>query len=465
MSDRNLNEGPVWKALWATSAPMTLGILGVLAVGLADAYFLARVGGTALAAIGFIFPVTAVLTSLSIGLAAGTNTVVSQAIGQGASDAGRHRMTLHAMALAATLSTAVSVFFYLAAPLMFAAMGAKGGVLDAAVSYVPYWCIGFPFMVTGMSLNAVFRAAGRAGVAATVMALQAVLNIAFNPVFIFGWVMFPALDVAGAGVATSLARILGFLGVLYFALRVGVVTFNCQPLQNLRQSFVSIGRIGVPAAISNAINPFGMAMITAAVAVVGDAAVAGFGAAGRVQALLVVPMLAVSSGIGPVVGQAWGAGKTERAQAALRISFAWCIGVGFTLALFISIFADPVARLMSNGPEVAEYIALYFRITSWGYFAFGIVVIANAAMNARDKAVFSMSVSLLRIFGLTVPLAWIGVLLGGYWGVLLATVAGNVLGAYAAILVCRAVGLSALDLPGLRTGVAWLQRRGVEVAN
>ncbi|WP_231125785.1 hypothetical protein [Roseovarius gahaiensis] len=37
--DRDLNAGPVSRALISVSAPMTLGILGVLSVGLADAFF------------------------------------------------------------------------------------------------------------------------------------------------------------------------------------------------------------------------------------------------------------------------------------------------------------------------------------------------------------------------------------------------------------------------------------------
>ncbi|MHA6324745.1 hypothetical protein [Roseivivax sp. CAU 1753] len=52
----DLNDKPVPAALWQVSAPMAFGILGVLSVGLADSYFLARAGQDALAAIGFILP-------------------------------------------------------------------------------------------------------------------------------------------------------------------------------------------------------------------------------------------------------------------------------------------------------------------------------------------------------------------------------------------------------------------------
>src|SRR6056297_1407065 len=128
-TERDLNAGPVGCALITVSAPMTLGILGVLSVGLADAFFLARHSDAALAAIGFVYPVIVALVSLSIGLSAGTNTVVSQAIGRKEQGATRQRLTLHAMGLAATLACTVALLFYLAAPWLFSLMGAKGEVL------------------------------------------------------------------------------------------------------------------------------------------------------------------------------------------------------------------------------------------------------------------------------------------------------------------------------------------------
>jgi putative MATE family efflux protein len=454
-TDRDLNQGPVSRALISVSAPMTLGILGVLSVGLADAIFLARHSDAALAAIGFIYPVIVALVSLSIGLSAGTNTVVSQAIGKGERGATRQRLTLHAMGLAATMACTLSLLFYLVAPWLFSLMGAKGDVLEAVLGYVPYWCLSFPPMVTGMALNATFRAAGRSGVAATTMAFQACLNIALDPVFIFGVAGLPELGAEGAGLATFLARGLAFTGLFTFAVYQGVITLDCAPLKDLRKSVRRILRVGLPAALSNAINPAGMAAVTAAVAVIGDAAVAGFGAALRVQSILFVPMLALSSGIGPVVGQAWGADRQDRARDAMRLSVLFCLGYGLTLAMALLIFATPIAKLMTGGDGVAPYTAQYLRVVGWGLFGYGILITANAAMNARDRALWSMALSAARIALIFIPFAWLGVWTLGYSGVLLAALAANVIGAWAALVATRATGLSHLDwwpvrLPAVR---------------
>ncbi len=446
----DLNRLPVWRALARTSAPMTIGILGVLSVGLADAWFLARAGETELTAIGFIYPVIVALTSLSIGLGAGTSAVVSQALGRtGGDDSTSARLALHALLIASVLAVTTALVFWLTAPALFGLMGARGAVLDAVLAYVPYWCLSFPPMVAGMALNAVYRAGGESQIAATVMLLQSVLNIALDPLFIFGWGPVPEMGIDGAGLATMLARTVGFAGLAMFAFWSGRLCLNLGALKGFGGSLRKIVHVGGPAALSNAINPAGMALVTSAVAVVGDTAVAGFGAATRVQSLVFVPMLALSAGIGPVVGQAWGAETPERAQATVRLTFWLCAGYGAALCGVLWAFADPLAQLVADGQAAAELAAQYLRVVSVSFFGYGILITANAAMNARDRALWSMGLSAARIALVYVPLAWVGVMVAGYPGILAAAVLANLAAVWGALVLCQAVGLLDLKLPGV----------------
>ncbi|MFD0859327.1 MATE family efflux transporter [Roseovarius aquimarinus] len=458
-AEKTLNDGPVGRALWSVSAPMTIGILGVLSVGLADAFFLARDGETSLAAIGYVFPVITALTSLSIGLSAGTNTVISQAIGRGEDAEDRRRMTLHAMSLALALACSVSLLIYLLSPYLYGAMGAEGEVLNKILGYMRFWCLSFPFLVTGMALNAVFRAAGRSGVAAVTMLLQALLNIALGPVLIFGIGPIPAFSMDGAGMASLIARMTSFAGLVLFARHAGVLRFDAAPWQGAIASVRRIVRVGAPAAMSNAINPLGMAIVTGFVATIGDTAVAGFGAATRVQGVVVVPLLALSSGIGPVVGQAWGAGDTARAREGLRLCHLACGVFGIAVAALLLMTAGPLAALMTSGSEAQAYTATYLRIASWGFMGYGVLITANAAMNARDRALWSMSLSGTRIFALYVPMTWAGVQLAGYPGMIIGALVANLISGWMALVAVRAVGLGVTGWAPVRVPSEWLAAR------
>ena len=182
-------------------------------------------------------------------------------------------------------------------------------------------------------------------------------------------------------------------------------------------------------------------MVTAAVAIIGDSAVGGFGAATRVQNLLFVPMLALSAGIGPVVGQAWGAGDKARAQATVRLTFLLCLGYGVAVSALLWLTAEPIARVMTNGLQAVPYAEQYLRWVSISFFGYGILVTANAAMNAREKSLHSLSLSLGRIALVYVPFAWAGAVTIGYSGILAAAIAANFAAVLGALVLCRRVGV------------------------
>ncbi|MEL6957673.1 MAG: MATE family efflux transporter [Pseudomonadota bacterium] len=448
-SQRDLTNGPVWRGLAAVSAPMTLGILGVLSVGLADAYFLGQLGEAPLAAVGYIYPVTTAITSLSIGLSAGANAAISQAIGRDEGKQSEQRLALHAVVLGLILGTLVATIFYLTSEPLFRLIGAGDEVMVEIRKYIPYWTLSFPVLVVMMLSQATFRAHGDGATAAIVMVASAVINIALTPLFIYGTGPAPELGTGGAALATLIARILGMAAALYWALHTRRLWWCGNPFKGIAGSIRKVVNVGGPAALSNAINPAGMAAVTAAVATLGEASVAGFGAATRVQSLVIVPMLALSAGIGPVVGQNWGADKKDRAARGLQWALGFCFAYGVCVGTALLFFATPIAALIAGeAGSATEQAALYLRIVGLSLCGYGFVVVTNAAMNARDKALWSMSLSLGRIFIVYLPFAWLGVWLSGYMGVLLAAVAANVLGALAAVWMASRTGL--FNIEGLR---------------
>lgn len=441
MSRPNLTEGPIWRALAHVSAPMSLGILAVLSVGIADAYFLGQLGEQPLAAVGFIYPVTTALTSLAIGLSAGANSAISQAIGRGDEECDIYRLGLHALGLGLLLAVAVAVLFGFLFPFVFSAMGAGEAVSEEIAAYIPLWSLSFPFLVLMMITNAVFRAHGDAAYASMFMILAAVINIGLNPLLIFGIAQFEGIGTAGAAAATLIGRIVAAVAALVFAWRYGYLDWCDSLFQNLSRHLRQIVEVGAPASFSNAINPAGMALVTAAVATIGEAAVAGFGAATRVQSVALVVLLALSSGIGPVVGQNWGAEKRDRAQAAVAQSWAFSLAYGVVLACLLTVFAKPIAGLIAGDNKAAEYTTQYLQVVGWSLFGYGVLVTANAALNARSKAVYSLTLSLTRIFLVYLPLAWLGVMLFGYTGLLAAAVLANLIGVAGAVYFCRRADL------------------------
>lgn len=437
LAQRNLTKGSVWRALARVSAPMSFGILAVLSVGLADAFFLGQLGQAPLAAIGFIYPVTTALTSLSIGLSAGANAAISQTVGKGEDDASAARLAIHALGLGLALALITALGFWWLSGSIFTLMGASDAALTEARAYAPFWAVSFPFLVVMMIANAAFRAHGDGATSAVIMVLAALINIALTPLFIFTF----DLGTQGAAMATAIGRAFGAVIAVVYAYHVGVLSRCPDILTGVLGSLKQVLAVGVPAAFSNAINPAGLSLVTAAVATLGDAAVAGFGAATRVQSVALVPLLALSAGIGPVVGQNWGAQKQDRARQGMRDAWIFCGVYGVIVAILLTVFADRLAGLFIESDDARSYAAQYLSIVGWSLFGYGILVTANAGMNARSKAGYSMGLSLARIFAVYIPFAWVGLLAFGYPGIIGAAVLANVFAVGGAFWCTRRTGL------------------------
>ena len=207
------------------------------------------------------------------------------------------------------------------------------------------------------------------------------------------------------------------------------------------ESARAILRVAGPAAFSNAVNPIGLAVLTALLASQGEAAVAGFGAAGRLQSFAVVPLLGLSGSIGAIVGQNWGAGRPDRARRAMLEAGLFCVGYGVVLAVVLFAAGRWFADFFTADAAVIAEFDSYLGIAAWGYAGFGLLIVANGALNAVDKAGWALAQSCARVFLVMLPFGW---LLRPVWGSeaiyaaeLAANLAGGVIAAFIVWRVLR----------------------------
>jgi len=119
------------------------------------------------------------------------------------------------------------------------------------------------------------------------MILGSILNVALDPMLIFGLGPIPAMGLNGAAVAALIARGAIFVGVVYLLhSKLHMLSFNKPDRDELKKSWREILHVGIPAAGTNAIVPIGTAVIIAMIARYGPEAVAGFGVASRIGSVL-----------------------------------------------------------------------------------------------------------------------------------------------------------------------------------
>lgn len=427
-----LTDGSVGRHLLAMALPVLLGIFAMMGQGLIDAYFLGRVGDRALAAYAFSFPILMIVTSVAIGMGAGTSSVVARAIG--AYDMRRaRRLATDSLLLSFLVTLAFCIVGVLTIDPLFRLLGAPDDMIPLIRSFMRILYSGVPFVVVGMVGMASMRATGDTRLPSMLMIMGAILNVVLDPIFIFGLGPIPALGLNGAATAALLARGAIFVGALYLLRwRADMISFNRPDPAELRKSWRDILHVGIPAAGTNAIVPIATAIITALIAVYGPEAVAGFGVASRIESLVLVMFYALSAVIGPFVGQNLAAGKTDRILEALHLCMWFCVVAGLTIAGMLALAANFLPTLFSDNTEVVGVAKSFLLIAPLGYAGYGLVMTINASFNGLGNPLPGVVVSLMRTVLLYVPLALLGRHLYGITGIFAAYATANVITGFVA---------------------------------
>ena len=422
-----LVQGPVSTGLLRLSAPVILGITASLGAGLLEAFFLAQISTSTLAAYSFTFPVTGALMSISLGISIGLSSVLARAVGSGDHDQIR-RLASDGISLVALVMILVSILGLLTIEPLFVALGADETTLPLIVDYmsVYYWSLLF-LAVPSLGANAL-RATGDARISGTIMVSGAILHIMISPLLIFGLLGLPQLGLEGAAWANLIARFILFvvtMSVLHF--REHLLNYSKITLQMVLHSWRKILAVSIPATATNLIGPLSTAIIVSLLAGFSQETVAGFGIASRIEALFIIPLFALSASIGPFVGQNWGADRHDRADSAMMLSYKYSLVWGAFVALLLVIFRHDIASLFDDNPTVITVAATYLLVVPVSYGAWGVLMMSSAIFNSLGKPISSTIMSLVRMFVIYIPLAFAGKALFGLSGIFAAAAVSNVL--------------------------------------
>jgi putative MATE family efflux protein len=414
--------------LFRLTIPMIFGILSMVAFNLVDSFFVGRLGKDALAALGFAIPVVLILNAIGMGLSMGASAIISKAIGEGDKNKVQ-RLTTDSIILAVLFASVFVVAGLLTLEPVFRLLGATDEVMPLIKDYMEIWYVGVIFVIVPFVGNAGIRANGDTRTPAFIMVSMVLLNGILDPILIFGWGPIPAMGMQGAAIATVVARAISLLLSLYFLkYRDDLLTFSLPSLSQIVDSWKGILFIGLPAAATNMVVPFTTALITEIVAGYGAAAVGALGVAARIDLLAIAVVVALSTILGPFIGQNLGAKKLDRVKEGIRISMLFALAWGVLMLLLIGSLRHYIAPLFNDNEDVIKAIVLYLSIAPFGYAARCVYALGNTVLNVLNRPLHASAVTLIMMFVFYIPLGYLGSYLFGLGGV------------FAAIPIAFAVG-------------------------
>jgi len=400
----DLTTGPVHKHLIRMSLPMMVGITASMGFVLADTYFIGKLGPNELAAMGFVGPIAMIIVSASIGLSAGTSSIMARATGSG-SHKQLVKLATNSFIIAVLISLIFTVVGLLTIDPLFTMMGADAKTLVMIHEYMMVWYWSPLFIIVPMVAMGVMRALGDTSLQGKLMIIAALANVVLDPIMIFGLFGFPRLEMQGAALATLITRAGTFAAVIfYLGYRFHVLKFTREVLQDFKASTRKIMHVGIPAMGTNMIIPLAGGVVISVIAVFGNDAVAGTNVAMRIEAVTIIIFYALSAVIGPFAGQNLGAKRYDRIEKALKQCGIFSLIWGAVLAVLIGLFAPHITVHFSDVTSIQGYANSYLYIMPISYGAYGFVMTANATFNGLGNPIPGVIVSTLRVAVFQFPL-------------------------------------------------------------
>ncbi|MGR5148891.1 MATE family efflux transporter [Photobacterium alginatilyticum] len=427
-----LLSAPIPIVLRRLTVPMVFGMVAILLFNLVDTFFISLLGTEALAAVSFTFPVTFALNCITMGVSVGISTRVGRLLGSGDNHTAA-RFASHGLLLAVLLMITASSIGLLTLKPLFSLIGASPELLPIIKQYMDIWYLAIPLLVIPMAGNSAIRATGDAKTPAKIMMLAGVINGVLDPLLIFGYGPFPELGVRGAAIASGISWAFALICSLYILIKREKLLAMPQ-LRLLGRDWQQIMQVGTPAALSNALTPLSGAILMSLLAYQGTTSVAAYGAAMRIESLLVLVMMALGSALMPFMAQNLGANNPQRAFKAMFTAMRFAIL--FQLLIFIMMvpLSWPLSALFSQDSAVQEQLWHYLIVVPISYGMQAVCMLLISALNAMHKSVHALVWNLLRLFAFLLPAAWLGSWINGTEGLFVGIAIANLLSGIGAYL-------------------------------
>ncbi|HBE04527.1 MAG: MATE family efflux transporter [Spirochaetes bacterium GWF1_41_5] len=404
----DMTIGSIPKLLLNLSIPMLIGNLFNIGQSVINTIWVGNIlGPDAVGATAVTFPLVFILVALAGGSTMATTILVSQFYGA-KNNSMVEKVVNNSFTITVFLSILLSLLGIFLADKLLRLMNTPERIFLFASGYLKLSFISFIFMYFSFLISSILRGIGDTRTPLIFMAIATVINIILDPLLIMGIGPFPKLGLNGAAIASLISVFTGFsIGIIYLHKKDHILAINPKKFIFDKDLTFLLFKIGLPTMVQQSLVSVGITVITSLVNTYGPGAIAAFGAAGRIDALALMPAMTMSMAISALTGQNIGARKIERVPEI----FKWGIIIAVIISGFISFFAffipETLLKLFVHEPDVISIGVNYLKIISPGYIIFSIMFVSNGVINGAGNTFITMIFSLLAVWGIRLPLAFI----------------------------------------------------------
>lgn len=410
MANKNvqLMRGEPEIAVKKLAIPIMISMILTALYNIIDGVWVAGLGPTAIAGIGFVTPIFMVLNGASVGLGNGATSSISRFIGAKNREMATKAAT-QAMFIFLIASIVLTVTFLIIQKPLLESYGATGQTLNEAIAYATPLFLGLIALMFGNGCSGILRGEGDMKRAMYVVIVSVILNATLDPIFIYVF----GLGSAGASLATIVSSAVSAIVILYWIL-IKKDTYIDVTLKNFKfdsKLAKDILKVGIPSALDMLIMAIAMSIYLIVISMVGgDYGIATFTSGQRLYLFAIMPLTAIGSAVIAVSGSAFGAKNGDYLSRTHTYGVKFGLALGTAITLILVIFAPQLATIFAYTPETANLvpgIVEYLRLVCPCLILTGIGIPSSFFYQGIGKGIYSLMFTILREIIFVVPLIYL----------------------------------------------------------
>jgi putative MATE family efflux protein len=339
-------------------------------------------------------------------LGVGTVALIAHAVGR-KDQADANLIFNQSLLLAALCGVLTLVLGYAGSLAYVRSIAADEATVQAGVTYLYWFLPGMALQFAMVAMGSALRGTGIVQPTMVVQVLTLVINTILAPILIAGWGIGHPMGVAGAGLASTIAIVVGVILLsLYFVRLEKYVSFHKEQWQPRVAVWKRMLTVGLPAGGEFALMFLFTAVTYWALRNFGAAAQAAFGIGGRIMQGIFLPVMAIAFAAAPVAGQNFGARQPERVRETFRAAVKLCTALMFVLMLLCQWRPEVLIGFFSKEAEVIEIGSQFLHIISFNFVLSGVVFTCSSMFQALGNTLPSLYSSATRLITYSVPVIW-----------------------------------------------------------
>ena len=404
---QDMGTGSVKKLMVKMAVPALVGQVVNLLYNIVDRIYIGHIpefGGAALTGVGLFTPILMLITAFAMMAGAGVAPRAAIAMGQGDKDKAEKIMA-NCFTVLLMFAVVLTAVFYFACPSLLRLFGASDATLPYAVTYGRIYILGSVSVLIVMGMNTFITTQGFASISMLTTVIGAVINIALDPILIFGLDM----GVAGAATATVISQVVSAVWILRFLTGKKTILKLKVPNMKLQKHIIlpCLG-LGISTFVMLSTESILSVSFTSSLARFGgDVAVGAMTVLTSINQLITMPLSGVCQGGQPLISFNYGAKKFDRVKEAFFCQFGVCVAYTTVFWLLLMLFPNVFAGIFTSDMALVDYTAWALKIFLACGFSVGFQISCQQAFMALGQAKISLIMALLRKVFLLIPLIFV----------------------------------------------------------